>query len=293
MLPRLHKEAGASTGRYRTEEALTLWKAAVNLIDQIRGRASGSESRIPELDAARIKDLENLCQRIDYRFADLSLLDQALTHSSYSYEHGVSDPDKSIPNYESMEFLGDSILGLVISEFLFLSYPDKREGFLSKIKSQMVSTNQLAVLSGTLGIGEFSKLGRGEVKTGGKYKKAILADLFESLLAAIYLDGGFKEARKFVLCQFKPYFEDLARGDFKLLNSKSALQERLHEMGLEEPEYIVMTEEGPQHKKEFVVEVRTRNYPLSEGRGSSKKNAEQDAANNALKSLKKQDHSLK
>ncbi len=270
-----------------------MWKAAVKLIDQIRGRASGPASSILSLDAARVRELENLCNKIDYHFTELSLLDQALTHSSYSYEHEISDPDKSIPNYESMEFLGDSILGLVISEFLFLSYPDKREGFLSKIKSQMVSTNQLSVLSGTLGIGEFSKLGRGEEKTGGKFKKAILADLFESLLAAIYLDGGFKEARKFVLCQFKPYFEDLARGDFKILNSKSALQERLHEMGLEEPEYIVMAEEGPQHKKEFVVEVRTRNYPLSEGRGSSKKNAEQDAAKNALKSLKNQDQFLK
>lgn len=270
-----------------------MWKAAVNLIDQIRERASDSKSETVSLDEERTRELATLCKRIDYRFTDLSLLDQALIHSSYSYEYEASDPDKSIPNYESMEFLGDSILGLVISEFLFLSYPDKREGFLSQIKSQMVSTNQLSELSGKLGLGDFLKLGRGEKKTGGRNKKAILADLFESLLAAVYLDGGFREARNFVLRQFKPHFEDLARGEFQLLNSKSTLQEKLHEMGLEEPEYIVVAEEGPQHTKEFVVEVRTRSYTLSEGKGSSKKIAEQDAAKNALGSLKKQNQFLK
>jgi ribonuclease III len=270
-----------------------LWKAAVSLLDQIRGKSPGFASGTETLDKARSKELGKLCDRIDYRFTDLSILDQALIHSSYSYEYEASDPEKTIPNYESMEFLGDSILGFVISEFLFLSYPDKREGFLSKIKSQLVSTEQLSVLSEKLGTGEFLKLGRGEEKTGGKNKKAILADLFESLLAAVYLDGGFKEARSFVLRQFKPCFEDLEQGEFQLLNSKSALQERLHEMGLEEPEYKVIAEKGPQHNKKFVVEVRTRSYTLSEGSGSSKKNAEQDAAKKALESIKDQAQFLK
>jgi ribonuclease-3 len=269
-----------------------LWKAASRLINQIRGCTSGSASRPEPLDADRVRELEMLCERTGYRFADLHLLDQALTHSSYSYEQEASNPGKTVLNYESLEFLGDSILGLVISEFLFLSYPDKREGFLSKIKSQLVSTSQLSVLSKTLTLGEFIKLGRGEEKTGGKNKNAILADLFESLLAAIYLDGGFKEARKFVLGQFKPYFEILASGELKLLNSKSALQERLHEMGLEEPEYIVVAEEGPQHKKEFIVEVRTRSYTLSKGTGSSKKNAEQNAAKKALEAIENENQFL-
>lgn len=269
-----------------------MWKAAAKLIDQIRGRAAGSASWHEPLDAGRVRSLELLCKRAGYRFSDLHLLDQALTHSSYSYEYEASNPGRSIPNYESLEFLGDSILGLVISEFLFLSYPDKKEGFLSKIKSQLVSTSQLSVLSEALTLGEFIKLGHGEEKTGGKNKKAILADLFESLLAAIYLDGGFKEARKFVLDQFKPSFEILARGELKFLNSKSALQERLHEMGLEEPEYIVVAEEGPQHKKEFIVEVRTRSYTLSKGTGSSKKSAEQDAAKNALEAIENEDQFL-
>lgn len=259
-----------------------MWKAAINLIDQIRGDRPGKNAGQSNLDPERAAELQTLCRRINYRFQDLSILDRALTHSSYSYEHEASDPGHSIPNYESMEFLGDSILGLIISEFLFLSYPEKREGFLSKIKSQMVSTSQLSVLSGKLRLGEYLNLGKGEQKTGGQKKKAILADLFESLLAGIYLDGGFNEARSFVLQQFKPYFKNLAQGEFKLLNAKSALQEKLHEMGLEEPEYAVIAEEGPQHSKHFIVEVLTRNQALAEGSGNSKKSAEQDAASNAL-----------
>ncbi len=266
-----------------------MWKAAATLISQIRGRSSGKTSRAGFPDASRTAELQPLCERIGYHFKDLSLLDQALTHSSYSYEQTASSPDQEIPNYEPMEFLGDAILGLIMSEFLFLSYPDKREGFLSKIKSQMVSTDQLSILSGNLGAGEFINLGRGEDKTGGREKKAILADLFESILAAIYLDGGLEEARRFVLEQFKSSFENLARGEFRFKNSKSTLQERLHAMGLEEPEYISVAEEGPQHKKTFTVEVRSRNIALAEGSGGSKKAAEQDAAKNALKALDKPD----
>jgi len=262
-----------------------LWKAAANLIGQIRGRATGIAPRPGVPDARRTDELLPLCKRIDYQFRELSLLDQALTHSSYSYEQGMLQPDNVLPNYESLEFLGDSILGLIMSEFLFLSYPEEREGFLSKIKSQMVSTDQLSILSAELELGDFLNLGRGEEKTGGKNKKAILADLFESLLAAIYLDGGLEEARRFVLNQFKPYFENLASGKFQLHNSKSALQERLHAMGLEEPEYVVVAEKGPQHNKTFTVEVRSRSFTLSEGKGGSKKAAEQNAAKNALESL--------
>lgn len=262
----------------------TLWKAAINLIDQIKGRRPDN-TRVKTLDPERSSQLEAICQRINYHFKDLTLLDQALTHSSYSYECETADPGKTILNYESMEFLGDSILGLIISEFLFLTYPEKREGFLSQIKSQMVSTNQLAELSERLDLGEFLLLGRGERKTGGKHKKAILADLFESLLAAIYLDGGFDEARNFVLPQFEPYFKNLAQGDFESQNFKSALQEKLHEMGLEEPSYLVVSETGPQHSKEFLVEVNTRNYTLATGRGSSKKAAEQAAARKALEEI--------
>ena len=128
-----------------------MWKAASKLIDQIRGRVLPDQH--PGLNPWKLRSGSGnwkwLCEKAGYRFSDLHLLDQALTHSSYSYEQEASNPGKSVPNYESLEFLGDSILGLVISEFLFLSYPDKREGFLSKIKSQLVSTSQLSVLSRT------------------------------------------------------------------------------------------------------------------------------------------------
>jgi len=268
-----------------------LWKAAVSLIDQIRGKKENDPQSQNPLDPERMAELHTLCRKIDYQFRDFSILDQALTHSSYSYELQSVDPDSTVSNYESMEFLGDSILGLIISEFLYLSYPGKREGFLSKIKSQMVSTNQLAELSRRLELGKFLNLGKGEKKTGGGKKQAILADLFESLLAGIYLDGGFEEARKFVLETFKPSFEELARGDFRLRNTKSALQEKLHEMNLEEPVYRVVTEEGPQHSKKFVIEASVRNKILASGTGTSKKAAEQDAAKNALIAIKQQEDS--
>jgi len=241
------------------------------------------------LDPRRIEELQTLCQRIDYEFQDLSLLNRALTHTSYSYEKSSTSPGRTVPNYESMEFLGDAILELLISEFLYLSYPEEREGFLSKTRSQMVSTDQLSILSRSLELGDYLNLGRGEVKTGGQNKKAILADLFESLLAAIYLDGGQEKARSFFLDQFRPIFENLAKGDFKLQNSKSALQEKLHALGLEEPDYVLVHEEGPQHRKNFTVEVRSRNQTLSAGSGSSKKAAEQDAAQKALENLPPKD----
>lgn len=268
-----------------------MWKAAISLIDQIRGKRGGEQVFQDSLDPGRIAELRILCDKINYRFKNFSVLEQALTHSSYSYEQQSVNPERPVSNYESMEFLGDSILGLIISEFLYLSYPEKREGFLSKIKSQMVSTNQLSELSKSLELGNFLNLGKGEMKTGGGKKKAILADLFESLLAAIYLDGGFEEAREFVLRSFKPYFEELARGEFQLRNSKSALQEKLHEMDLEEPSYRIVSEEGPQHQKEFVVEASIRDEVLSTGTGSSKKAAEQDAAKNALFLIRQKEES--
>ena len=262
-----------------------MWKAASNLIAQLMGRNPGTTSGSSSLDPQRTEDLRNLCQRINYQFEDLSLLNQALTHTSYSYEKNSASPENTTPNYESMEFLGDAILELLMSEFLFLSYPEEREGFLSKTRSQMVSTEQLSVLSRNLGLGDYLNLGRGEMKTGGQHKKAILADLFESLLAAIYLDGGPEKARSFFLEQFRNAFENLSKGNFRMVNSKSTLQEQLHAMGLEEPEYILVHEEGPQHKKNFTVEVRSRGRALATGSGSSKKTAEQDAAGNALKHL--------
>jgi ribonuclease-3 len=204
----------------------------------------------------------------------------ALTHRSFGNEQAGESSD-----YESLEFLGDSILGFLISEFLYLSYPNWTEGRLSKLKSQLVSTKELATLSQELGLGDFLRLSHGEEKTGGRRKRAILADLFESLVAAIYLDGGIESARDFILEQFGAEFERIASGEFGLRDHKSALQERLHSLGLPGPAYSVTGEEGPDHRKLFRVAVLSESELLGAGEGRSKKEAEQMAARRALRHL--------
>jgi len=144
-----------------------------------------------------LKDLQELQRRLDYSFKDTVLLERALTHSSFAYERRSGIEGAVSEDYESMEFLGDTILGFLISEHLFLSQPSRSEGELSKIRSFLVSANHLASLSQELDLGAFLRLGHGEEKTGGREKKALLADLFESLIAAIYLDGGFEPTRRF------------------------------------------------------------------------------------------------
>jgi ribonuclease-3 len=188
-------------------------------------------------------------------------------------------------HYESLEFLGDSILGFVISEFLYLTYPELSEGDLSKIKSQLVSAQQLHLLSLDLDLGRFLNLSRGEDRTGGRRKKALLADLFESLTAAIYLDGGIEAAKAFILREFRERFEDIAEEKMPIGDHKSALQERLHGMGRPSPVYEVLDETGPDHRKEFLVSVSSEGMVLAHGTGRSKKAAEQEAAGQAIAKL--------
>ena len=236
------------------------------------------------LSEQRTSELDRLQLLIDYRFKVLSLLECALTHKSFSNEE-ANTGRAPVGDYESMEFLGDSILGFIISEFLFRTYPELSEGSLSKLKSQLVSTRELSQLSGKLNLADFLHLSRGEEKTGGRKKRAILADLFESLVAAIYLDGGIAPAREFVLEQFEEHLGKVARGELESLDFKSALQECLHSKGLPSPEYQLVYERGPDHEKQFFVSVSSEGNLLGEGVGRSKKMAERQAARQALNKL--------
>jgi ribonuclease-3 len=232
-----------------------------------------------------LKDLQELQKRLDYSFKDPALLERALTHSSFAYEMRSGLEGEVSEDYESMEFLGDTILGFLISEHLFLSHPFRSEGELSKIRSFLVSANHLASLSQELDLGAFLRLGHGEEKTGGRKKKALLADLFESLIAAIYLDGGFEPTRRFVFSRFSSRLGEIAEEQLDFQDRKSLLQEELHARGFTEPTYQVVEEIGPDHSKQFVVEVHIEDKLLAQASGKSKKEAQQKAAAKALEGL--------
>ena len=215
-----------------------------------------------------------------HRFRRVRLLERALTHRSYAHEAGT--PGK---HYESLEFLGDSVLELIITEFLYVANPDRPEGELSKTRSFLVSKSELANLSRRLGLGQHLRLSHNEEKTGGRSRRTILADAFESVIAAIYLDGGLEASRSFILKQFRDHLKQDARDELELGNYKSRLQERLHVLGGSEPSYRVIRESGPQHSKIFLIEVRGLNRVLARAQGTSKKRAEQKAARLALAEL--------
>jgi ribonuclease-3 len=248
------------------------------IIDSHREQVGGGR-------VVRIRDeFGALEQRIEYRFRDPGLLEHALTHRSSVHE----DVSGGVFDNESLEFLGDAVLGFVIADVLFRHFPQHNEGQKSKIKAWLVSEPSLAQLAGDLGLGEYLILGRGEEKSGGRLKQALLADGFEALIAAIYLDGGIEAAHEFVSRQFRPLIEDAARTvDEAAYTSdyKSALQERLQseERGL--PDYRLVGESGPAHRKRFEVEVWIEGAPAARGEGRSKKRAEQEAARAALENL--------
>lgn len=264
-----------------------MWRKAISFIRSLRSSETQRGSRTDQNQPApeRIHVLAELESKIHYRFKNRELLDQALTHRSFAYE--AATEGKQAGDYESLEFLGDAILGFLIAEFLYLTYFDLTEGEFTKIRAHLVSTRQLSSLSRTLGLGAYMNFSRGEEKTGGPNKKAILADVFESLVAAIYLDGDMKAAQEFVLTQFKPRFAEIARGDLTFRDYKSALQESLHRLGRPSPRYRVLKESGPEHRKEFLVSVHCEEHELGRGSGRTKKEAEQQAAERTLQRLRK------
>jgi len=186
---------------------------------------------------------------------------------------------------ESLEFLGDAVLGFVIAETLFVRFPDRDEGKKSKMKAALVSTQTLAGQAERLGLGAHLLLGRGEEKTGGRQKRALLADGYEAIIAAVYLDGGMEAARGFIAREFEALIDRVAADANGGGDHKSALQEALQGRGDPLPEYVVTAEEGPAHRRRFRIEVRLRGETLAEADGRTKKEAEQEAARLALERL--------
>jgi ribonuclease-3 len=242
-------------------------------------------SHLDEAAATEIRRLSEhlgpLEDRIGHKFEDLGLLEHALTHRSRAHE----DASGGVIDNESLEFLGDAVLGFVVADLLFHRFPTHSEGYKSKVKAGIVSAASLARLAEEIDLGRFVLLGRGEEKTGGRQKHAILADSFEALIAAIYLDGGIEAAGDFIVSRFGPVVA--AAGDRAAEASftedwKSALQEQMQAAGRGLPHYRLVGAEGPEHRKRFEVEVVVGGQPIARATGRSKKEAEQQAAKAAL-----------
>lgn len=227
------------------------------------------------------QQLAALEARLGYRFRDRGLLEHALTHRSKAAE----DPSGGVVDNESLEFLGDAVLGFVVADLLFREFPDSREGRKSKVKSAVVSTTSLAEGAGRLGLGEHIILGRGEEKTGGRKKSALLADTYEAVIAAIYLDGGLAPAQAFIERELGPLVREARAPDYIGRDYKSTLQERVQVGGGPLPSYRVAAEIGPDHRKQFHVQVYVGDRLVAEGVGLTKKYAEQEAARAALETL--------
>jgi len=253
-------------------------ESAVRIIDSHRDVVEGG--RVVPFGS----ELEPLERRVGYRFKDRGLLEHALTHRSRVHE----DASGGVFDNESMEFLGDSVLGFVIAAMLFREFPQHNEGQKSKLKASLVSAAALARLGERLHLGDFLILGRGEEKTGGRRKHAIIADCYEALIAAIYLDGGIEPAEKFIAREFAALVEEAritgAAASFTD-DWKSALQEYLQSGGRGLPVYRLAGEVGPDHRKSFVVEVVVEGSAVATAEGRSKKEAAQAAAKAALDRL--------
>ena len=226
------------------------------------------------------RDLAGFEERLGYAFRDRDVLTRALTHKSYSHEAR----QQGLRDNETFEFLGDSVLGFVVGDLLFHHFPDLDEGGLSKMKAYLVSAGSLAEKARHFGMGEVLYLGVGEEKSGGRRKESLLANLFEAVIAAIYLDGGIDAARALIQRSFTSDLDSIDAEDLLFQDYKTPLQELAQGKGLQLPEYNVVEEAGPDHDKRFVIEVRVGNL-AARGIGTSKKEAQQQAARHALRDL--------
>jgi len=251
--------------------------------EEARRIIESHRSELPNGRLVRLRDeFEPLQQAIGYRFRDRGLLEHAMTHTSRANE----DVSGGVRDNESMEFLGDAVLGFVVADVLFRDFPEFDEGQKSKMKASLVSTATLAQQAERLDLGEHMLLGRGEEKTGGRRKQALLADSYEALIAAIYLDGGVEPARAFIVREFGPLIAEARRTGVSDRDYKSALQELLQSRELPLPEYRLVGSIGPDHRKLFQVEVIVKGERIGDATGRSKKEAEQEAARAALERLR-------
>lgn len=216
--------------------------------------------------------------RLGHRFGRVELLEQALSHRSWAFE------GKDAAHYERLELLGDSVLGLLATEWLFARHPDRDEGYLAKLKAHLVSESVLAEAARRLDLGAEIRLGIGEERSGGRKRNSLLADVFEAVLGALYLDAGLEPARRLVeaVCIHEEQHPTSAISS----DPKTALQELLQAGGFELPIYLLADSTGPDHRKSFVVQCLVRNQLLGLGEGASKKKAEQAAAGSALERLR-------
>ncbi len=246
-----------------------------------------AESKLRKMSEAvgRQLELSVLAQYLGHKFKDLSLLDQALRHSSFVHEQPETGPSN-----ERLEFLGDAVLALTVSHLLLGAFPADSEGELSKRRSALVNTQQLAALARQMNLGVHLLLGRGEEQQGGREKTSLLADALEAVLAAVFLDGGLKAAKAFT----KRWFADLLAAPEAVAwrDDKTALQEFTQAQVKKSPTYRLIEESGPDHARCFRVEVRLGRQVLGQGEGRTKKQAEQMAARLALAFLKEKPEQL-
>lgn len=219
--------------------------------------------------------MQELEQKIGYTFKNKTYIETALTHSSYANE-----VKNGVKCNERLEFLGDSVLSIVVSDYIFKNCPNFPEGDLTKLRASLVCEKSLCRFAKKLGLGNYLKLSHGERNLKGNERPSILADAFEAVIAAIYLDGGMNEARKFIMSYVKPELDNPRPLTFK--DYKTTLQEIVQQNPEERVEYVLVGESGPDHDKHFTVEVKLNSNVIGKGGGRSKKEAEQQAAREAL-----------
>ncbi len=224
-------------------------------------------------------ELVNLEKDIGYRFNNKKILMQALTHTSYAYENKVESNEK-------FEFLGDSILEFISSDYIYHVYPKLKEGEMTKVRATVVCGDNLCKVAKKHNISEYLFLGKSERLTGGKNRTAILEDTIEALIAAIYIDGGIEPAKKFIIENLKQEIEDATK-HVGVKDYKTVLQEELQKNGDVKIEYEIIKESGPDHDKSFVAQVKLNGKVLAKGEGKSKKQAHMQAAQKALNELKR------
>ena len=222
--------------------------------------------------------LTKLEQGLGYTFTDKALLENALTHSSYANENR----EKHIPDNERLEFLGDSILGFVVADYLYRNFPDKPEGELTRIRADLVCERNLAEAAATIELGSYLLLGHGEEQGGGRKRDSIVSDAMESVIAASYMDGGFAAAKEII---DRLILSDIPKGRPRNFDYKTALQELVQRKKAPQLHYELVGESGPDHDKHFEVAVELNGRAVGRGVGSSKKRAEQAAAEAAIEAL--------
>ena len=230
-------------------------------------------------------DVVAIEKRLGYRFSDTALLERALTHRSHAHERR----DGVAPHYERLEFLGDSLLGFLVSDWLYKGDGEAPEGVLTRRRQVVVRTSTLAATARQLGLGDAIRLGRGEERTGGREKPSLLADLFEAVLAAVYMDGGLRPARAFVKRHLGPVLGEIQEPGKSSDDYKTRLQETTQGKLRRIPRYRIVSTSGPAHALRFEVEVMVNGRVLGKGSGTNRKRAEQEAARQGLDRLEQDD----